>query len=71
MGRYLEMLKAINLFYRRCNAQAIGAIYTFNNGKKTEGWGTMGACCWANSFFSIQELGVVMVMGVQFSPTID
>jgi dTDP-4-amino-4,6-dideoxygalactose transaminase len=55
MDAILEIAEKHNLFVIEDNAQAIGADYTFNNGKKQKA-GTMGHVA-ATSFFPSKNLG--------------
>ncbi len=55
MEAILEIAKAHNLFVIEDNAQAIGATYTFKNGKKAQA-GTMGHVA-STSFFPSKNLG--------------
>ena len=55
MEAILELAKAHNLYVIEDNAQAIGATYTFKNGKKAQA-GTMGHVA-STSFFPSKNLG--------------
>ena len=64
METILEIAEKYNLFVIEDNAQAIGANYTFSNGKKVKS-GTMGQVA-STSFFPVQKFRVLWRWGCYF-----